>query len=372
MLLITKLVILVIVLITIFIIYNLLKTRNAIKMQAQIELENHKKSLEGFGEEEIQKMKTRDTPIAIQPIQDKYLDLPIREFIVKSSYNSAISGDYASKDAIRAVLERGFRLLDFEIYTKDGGSIEYVSYSKDDQYIMDTKNTNDENLSLADALTTVIGYSFTKPSPSQNDPLFIFLRITNNLPETYTRVANLIDHNLKSNQFVGKVDGSTPLRVLMGKIVIIFDGIETSLPSDCILANYINIYAGTTEMYKYDYSSIMSLQTKIVTPKPNSNATDIDTFTIVTPTIFETIEPPNPTDVINNWHPQFLLYKFYMDNTNLVKYENIFNDAKSSFVPVSTLLAKQNLKNKKQNTKEDDDDEVIIPARPQKTGLRLW
>jgi len=152
-----KFLILVIVLITIFIIYNLLKTRKAIKIQA--ELEKNKRSIEGFGEEEISNLKAFDTPISISAIQEKYLDLPLREFIVKSSYNSAISGDYANKEAIRVLLERGVRLLDFEIYTTSN-NIEYISYSKEADLTMDTLNTDAERLSFAAA-----SQLSTTPSP---------------------------------------------------------------------------------------------------------------------------------------------------------------------------------------------------------------
>ena len=110
-----KMLILVIVFVTIYIIHYLLKTRNTLKLKAQQELE--KKHVEGFGEDEIQKVMQSNEPVAIDAVLDKFLDLPLREFIVKSSYNSAISGTFANQEMIRFLLQRGVRLLDFEIYT---------------------------------------------------------------------------------------------------------------------------------------------------------------------------------------------------------------------------------------------------------------
>ncbi len=75
-----KLLILVIVCITFVIIHNLLKTRAEIKLQAQREL--NKRSQEGFGESEIETMKKSSSPLSIGPVPQKYLDLPLREFMV--------------------------------------------------------------------------------------------------------------------------------------------------------------------------------------------------------------------------------------------------------------------------------------------------
>ena len=133
-----KFLILVIVLIAIFIIYNLLKSRQIIK----INYEKEKKELkEGFetGSNDASGVQNA-SGVSISSIPRKYLRLPIREFIVKSSYNSAINNEnIAEKKQIMAVLERGCRLLDFEIYTRN--NIEYVSYSEDSEYkSMDTEN----------------------------------------------------------------------------------------------------------------------------------------------------------------------------------------------------------------------------------------
>ena len=314
------------------------------------------KEKEGFGQgqedDEVKNMKNTG-PISITSIPPKYLDLPIREFIVKSSYNSALSGQYAGKEPIRAVLERGCRLLDFEIYTRD--SIEYVSYSGDPEFkSMDTENEVGKRLSLGDAFNTVIGYSFTAPAPSPNDPLFISLRIKNNSSEAYSRIAMLIENAFPNRLFKGDVNSGTPLSELMGKVIIILD--KTSSPgyknyikcesSKCFkLDKYINIESGTISLPKYTYSDLVTLSPKIVTPSQRGLRTDIDSFRMVTPLQVDQIKPPNPTDALSTWHPQFLLYKFYKPSEELTEYEKIFNSHNCSFVPVSKIVAKSHLKN---------------------------
>ena len=312
------------------------------------------KGKEGFGKEddEVKNMKNT-SPISITSIPPKYLNLPIREFIVKSSYNSALSGQYAGKEPIRAVLERGCRLLDFEIYTRD--SIEYVSYSGDPEFkSMDTENEVGKRLSLGDAFNTVIGYSFTSPAPSPNDPLFVSLRIKNNSSEAYSRIAMLIENAFPNRLYKGNINSGTPLSELMGKIVIILD--KTSSPgyknyikcesSKCFkLDDYINIESGTISLPKYTYSDLVTLSPKIVTTSQRGLRTDIDSFMMVTPLQVDQIKPPTPKKAFSIWHPQFLLYKFYKPSEELTEYEEIFNSYQCSFVPVSKIVTKSYLKN---------------------------
>ena len=334
-----KFLILVIVLVAILIIYNLLKSRQIIK----INYEKDKKDLkEGFVE-------ALDTSVSIAAIPQSYLRLPIREFIVKSSYNSAINNEnIAEKKQIMTVLERGCRLIDFEIYTRN--EIEYVSYSEDPKYkSMDTENDADKRLPLSEAFNTVVGYAFTSPAPSPNDPLFISLRIKNNSAETYSRIATLINYAFETRLYKGNVNSGTILEKLMGKVVIILD--RTSSPeyknfmscssSTCYkLTEYVNIEAGTIGFPKYTYTNLETLPQKLVSPSKNGLRTNIKSFMIMTPTQIDQDKPPNPVDTVSKIFPQFFLYKFYKPCEELTDYENIFNENQTALVPVSATTIK--------------------------------
>lgn len=328
MYLIKKFLILVIVLLAIFIIYKLLKTRQEIK------------SKEGF-----------DTSgVSIASIPKKYNSLPIREFIVKSSYNSAINDEnLATKEQIKKVLERGCRLIDFEIYTRN--NLEFVAYSEDSEYqSMDTKNGG---LSLGDAFNTVVGYAFTSPSPSPTDPLFLLLRIKNNSAESYSRIATLIDFSFKNYLYKGKFNSETKIKELMNKIVIVLD--KTSSPNyknfvkcssnPCFeLSDYVNIETGSVQFPKYTYGNLETLSQKPIMTSGKLR-TDIETFMIITPAQIDKIKVPDPGDIISKLHPQFLLYKFYNQSKELEEYENIFNQNQSSFVPMSSIVDQERAKN---------------------------
>jgi hypothetical protein len=364
-----KILISIIVFATIFIIHDLFKTR--------MELKNKEKRLkEGFGEEEI---KGTGLPIAISTVQDKYLDLPLREFIVKSSYNSAISGEYANQEMIRYLLQRGVRLLDFEIYTTSN-NIEYVSFSREQDFIMDSANEESDRLSFAAAMGTVNAYSFISPAPSPNDPLFISLRIKNKLKgeelkAMYKRVADIIKVNFPTRLYQDKngnameVNGSTLLRDIMGKIVIIFDTENKLSNFDKRCSNpenecseiypFINIPANIAGgLPIYHYEDITTKTHEPVSTQRDSEGTTINTFIMVVPPVDDVIQLPSPQEVVRTFYPQFLLYKFYIGNTNLEEYENIFNKAGSAFVPISSLLSTV-----EEEEMEEDVTPTVVPKK---------
>ena len=50
---------------------------------------------------------------SIQSMENKYAKLPIKDYCIKSSYNSATTGKTVNKKMIQYVLSRGCRFLDF-------------------------------------------------------------------------------------------------------------------------------------------------------------------------------------------------------------------------------------------------------------------
>lgn len=320
--------------------------------------------VEGFNEPEsptdeltVLRAKYEKMPLSIKGgIPEPHLDLPIREFIIKSSYNSAISGLYASKEALKLTLERGCRFIDFEIFSRDDK--EYVSYSGDPEYkTMGTENVSANRLKLVDALNHLAGAAFSSPTPSTNDPLFILLRIKDNTAPIYKRIAKNINVALKERLFQGTFNSGTKLRKLQGRVVVFFDTLSSpkwneydkcdSKPDEC-LDKVIHLEAGTTNFPLYAYADLLSLPHVIVNRNTSDLKTDIDSFMIVQPPQFDAIKAPKPTETIDKWHPQFLAYKFYNpDSDELVEYEALFNKYGCAFVPMSSFIADSNLKNAK-------------------------
>jgi len=330
-----KFIILVIVLTTIFIVYNLLKTRSEIKKQAETEL----RKKEGF--DTMDNMNQRDYPLSIQPLQTKYSNLHLREFVIKSSYNSAYFNDTETGvdvDAISAVLKRGCRLLDFKV----------------------TSDLKVGSIQLSTIFSKVSSQAFTTFSQSPYSPLFLHLRSDSGITDTDTNTLNtLLKENFPTTLYKHtsdeaiKVTGSTNLSDIMGKVIVI-----SKIPSV-----FTNIEVGRTESGIVEStSSSFKEQPDNVLIKGDKISTTISTFSMVVPETDQTNIDSN--SLFEYGYPQFILYKFYEGGSkNLDNYEDIFNDAQSSLVPISYLIIKSTVDTdtiKKQERKIKS----AVPSKP--------
>jgi hypothetical protein len=304
-----KLLILVIILTTFYAIYNLLKSRDDIKTRAKQELADHKMLKEGF-----------TTQVSIGPIPKKYNRLQLREFIIKSSYNTIVNQNgEVDKEMIEKVLVRGCRCLHFKIKTKNGSEVVY-------------NDAVNKGVPLTDVLSKINSKAFSTPSPSPTDPLFLYL-VTDTLDSgAIKRVNGLLTTNFPKRLYSGKVDKSTEIQRLMGKVVIIGKG---TLLTKNIAANVID----GLPIYNYD-QILNSVAKKVTKVSETGFTTNKEVFEMVLPNSDDTILPPPPNSFIKSYNSQFILYKFYLENELLEKYEKMFNDAKSAFVPISTLIDK--------------------------------
>jgi len=350
-----KLLILVIMLISIYIVYGLFQ-RNA-DIKKQIENEIKKNELEEFsdltGAKDMSKLNDEASALGlglnINNIPEGHYNFPLKEFIIKSSYNSAIVGGSASKEAIKFVLKRGCRVLDFEIYTRRDDKDferEYISFSEDPEY---KSIKTDLDLSMDEAFTTVIGNAFTS-APAPKDPLFIHLRIKNHSRDTYKRIAKSLETNFGSKLYDKKVNGSTKIGDLMDKIVIILD--TTSAPdydkygkcsdgdgANCVpFSVYVQLRSGMIEFPKYsyiDYGSSCMISTPISIS--DDGRTDMKSFYMVTPPQVGKVEAPTVAELAKQ-PCQMVLMKFYNQTPALKSYEKIFNNCNSSFCLLSTFI----------------------------------
>ena len=326
-----KLIILVIVLTTIFIVYKLLKTRSEIKKQAEIELQKK----EGFTT--VDDMKNRDYPLSIQPLQSKYSNLHLREFVIKSSYNSAHFNEDSGVDveAISAVLKRGCRFLDFKV----------------------TSDLKVGTISLTDIFSRVSSQAFTTFSQSPYSPLFLHLHSDSNI--VATTLNTLLKENFPTtlykdtNNAAIEVTGSTKLGDIMGKVIVIskIHGVFTNIEVGNVVKGVVE---STVSNFKVQPDNILIKGDKI--------STTINTFNMVVPETDQTNLDSN--SIFERGYPQFILYKFYEGGSkNLDNYEDIFNDAQSSLVPISYLIGKSTVDTdviKKQERKIKS----AVPSKP--------
>jgi len=288
-------------------------------------------------------------------------ELLLKQYCIKASYNSALTGTYVNLDMIKYVLSRGCRFLDFEVYSFDG--VPYVAYSVDNTF-SSIKTLN--KIPLVDVFNTVVIYGFIAPSPNPSDPLFVHLRVKTNNNDLYSKIATIVDSTLKSKLYQGLVGPNTRISDIMGSIVLIVDKkisssyqntapcsasctasknkltMNTGCPTCFNLKNYVNVESGTTFMRIYNYSYIT--EQAFTSPEITDDGvnTDVTSMKIVVPDVganfVGVLQNPTYYYLPMNYGAQIVAYPFYQNDVYLNQYEQAFANAKSAFVPLSVML----------------------------------
>lgn len=356
-----KLLIVLIIIVSFVIIHRLLKQNSEVKEQIGKQVVNLKK--EGFvaaagdqaSKTEAENLNNEASALGreltLSTVSERYLDFPLREFMIKSSYNSAIINKTASTDALDFTLKRGCRLVDFEIYTRNFDltkETEFISYSDDPDYL--TINTG-LTLTLERAMTFVAANAFSALSPLPNDPIFIHLRFKNNSREAYNRTSKILQSIFGERIYKKTVTGSTPIKEIMGKVVIIFDALSSpeyyklsacspeGADLNCVpFSQYVGLVSGTVDLPRYSYTEYYDLtQTPLMVA--STDRTDVMRFIMVTPPEIggSRATIPGKNDLLN-LPVQMLLMQFYKQSEELKKYEEIFNNCKSAFCPLGPFI----------------------------------
>lgn len=271
--------------------------------------------------------------------------LPVSQYCVKSSYNSAISGKYVSKEMLVNVIKKGCRFLDFEVvYGSDG--IPYVAETTDPAYtIISTTN----KVPLDDILNTAVTHSFSLSAPNISDPLFIHLRIKSNEKSVYKAVAKSVDFALVNRLYTGLFDEKTTLDAIMGKVILIIDktinrdyknfSVCTLNEGNCYeLTTYTNLESGSSFMKIQGHADLLS-QTTNPPRILDDNISDVTQIQISLPDV-PSNQAPNPiiTPYVLKYGCQFVGYRFYLPDQNLTDYEKFFNHFGFAFVPMASAI----------------------------------
>lgn len=294
---------------------------------------------------------TNSNPVTISGLSTKFADQPLRQYVIKGAYNSAVSGNYVSTDMIKYVLTRGCRFLDFEVFlipNDKGKPVPQIAYSTDSTF--NTIETNNSIL-LDDALTSVITNAFATPSPNGSDPLFINLRIKSRDPSIYNLVATSVDFHLKTSLYKGQVTNNTKMSSLMGKTVLLMDKtVNRSYASDskcksassasikCYdLTNYINMESGGDNLFLQKYSDLLNQNTlQINILDKCDRCTDIANMRLVVPD--DTQSNPTIDPFITDFGCQIVPNRFYKLDTGLKKYETMFDTNKCAIIPLAYAI----------------------------------
>ena len=259
-------------------------------------------------------------------------NLPIKEYIIKASYNSACTGNFVNKDMIKYVLSRGCRFLDFQLYYNLEDQRVYVSVFSPDNI---TKMVNND-LPLDDAINAINTFGFSGPSPNLGDPLFIQFRF--NLNNKYgiikykenmvEYVANLLDNNLADRFYHAKIDLDTKIGDLMGKYVIVSDtGIQTNEDVDLV-----NMQVGVGLFPRFTSSDVDNYMANYLIIDPETGMSNTDLIRFVEPNANDS-KNLQALRIMNQYSSQVVEQMYYKIDKELGDYEMMFFNYGSAFIP---------------------------------------
>ena len=305
-------------------------------------------SIPGFGKTEdgeVNGIKS-NVPIKMANLPKGFANETLKQYIIKGAYNCALTGNYVTNEAIRYVLERGCRFLDFEVLYIDSKPV--VSYTLDKEYeIIETDNS----LLLDDALAAAISTGFSQRSPNPNDPLFIHLRIKSKDKSVYKAIGKSVDFVLKDYLYKGSVNGETKVEDIMRKVVLLLDnridknykefalcGVSDHTCYD--VSKYVNINSGTTTLSINQYSEVLNEQTINLTQGDNCDyCTNVEKYRMAVPDTIQRTSNPELKELFVEHGIQIVPLQFYQPDEYLEQYEEFFNEHKSAFVPLSHAIS---------------------------------
>lgn len=159
----------------------------------------------------------------------------LRDYYIMSSYNSCCNGDfrdgYVSMGALRNVIKKGARVLDFEIYNIDNKPV--VACSNSDSFNF---KGSYNSIPFADVINIIKTHAFSASTcPNFNDPLIIHLRLKTKNTTVLNKIGKIISDELDKYRLNNKYDYeytkdgkiyslmNEPLLQFLGKVIIMTD-----------------------------------------------------------------------------------------------------------------------------------------------------
>jgi len=320
---------LLVILLSFYILYKLVQRRQQIFAEYEKEREN-----EIFAE-----------PFEVMPRISPCtnMNLPLKEYAIMSSWNSATNESLnVSLDALDKVLVRGYRFIDLEIYSIDNKP--NVSFSTQKSY----DSMESPPLLFQDVCRRIILTGFT--TNNGQDPLFLHLRIKTVSPIIFEKLADIIVHECNSRLYTGKVTKNTILSELKGKLVIIVDQnyYPQSETYQCIgsckndFTTIINMYSGTPELESMSFVRKLEQPSKPL-QRIGNGLTNVDKLGMVIHDMGSLNVDSNGPEfypLIKNYSIQIFPQKVYFRDENLNVYEDFFvNNGHRAFVPMSIAFS---------------------------------
>jgi len=309
---------------------------------------------------------TNPPGICLNSLYDDLTNLPLREYMIKSSYNSAYDDGKVSADNLVKRIQAGDRFIDLDLYTVSGGT--YVGYSANNDPTL-----VDASLPLADALKIIQSQAFHKVANGNsqamfdytNYPIFVHLRVyrppdssLNIVDNIWTDIQRQGIPNLLTQQKKGEkdktpvlIDGCTLLGDIGQKIIFCMDIgnlIQIYAPASdpsikylpaSTLQKFVNIYTGGgiwRAFYAYKELDVVTKQLRIEDPTSiQPYHTNVSNMYIVYPYPEEDDSNPDWKNMVLYHSIQTIPMRSYLVDSNSTSYETMFTTLKTPFVCMS-------------------------------------
>ena len=334
------------------------------------------------GQIHLENMTNQNDICGTSPTYDNITKLPLREYCIKASFNSAYNSTEVSNTVLETRLKEGYRFIDLNVFSASGDV--YVGFSQDN-----APQIGSSTLKLSDALTTISTVAFsptTKFDSSMAEintyPVFVHIRVyrkfdsKTDIISEVKKVINGVDGNppsyagnyYRENGKPIQISGCTSLKDIMGKMIIsmdILNILEIYAPIDkqsastisneviSYVDSFVNVLTGGSTIpafYRYSDETIVYRTNKLGLGENKLNnmyGTNVDYMYISFPHPDDTIDDNNinSTKIIQPDIATFLLYRsiqltpmrVYLGddvNGNLKTYIQMFNTIGSPFAPM--------------------------------------
>lgn len=266
----------------------------------------------------------------IRSIDDTFVHT-IKDYYIKTSYNSCCSGefkkDYVNICALENSIKQGARCLDFEIYSLNGKAV--VAASSNNNYkVKETYNS----LPIDQVLNIINNNAFNSSGcKNYEDPLFLNFRIMSNNCKMYNNLADSINAKFNDKIYPGICNQpdslvDIPIKDLKKLVIIMIDK-PIMLMQETNLTNLCSI---TTSQYDGN-SSIKLLRNSDMLNKQSLANDNKKRMSIVLPDT--SISNANIDFVkAHNFGCQFVGLSFQKNDAQLQAYNNMFDVSYSAFI----------------------------------------
>lgn len=258
----------------------------------------------------------------------------LRDYYVKTAYNACSGGqfknDFVNICALENVIKQGARCIDLEIYSLDNEPVIATS-SVNNYTVKETYNS----VKFGDALTVIRNNAFSGSTcPNPKDPIILHLRIMSNNKAIHDKIGSLIEETLSgltmgssySYENNGENFGQTPLKNLMGKVIIIVDK-SNPLFESSKMDEYVNLTSNSIFMHTLRHTA----DVKYSPDKDTLIKYNMKNMSIVMPDISASNDNYSAKSA---WDCgcQFVAMCFQNLDSNMVLYNSMFSEVGSAYV----------------------------------------